>query len=310
MNMRHITLALCLGVTATAAMAQSLLDGEWKTYRNARFGFEVPYPAAFTQQPASDNGDGVVMTWKGNTEVRVWGQHNATNAQDVERVATLPPNSATQDNYFTPNDTTVIAEGATTDQRRYFVQTQLSPATGVVITTQALYPAALRDEMEMALMNMMSGFRMSLPGVGTYFANPKWTAYHNERLGFTVPHPTGTTTSAEHADGNGATLTWGDGEATLRCYGMHSDPGAKASEVLDAMTDEIDEVTAEQKIKGDQLVLRQGHLGDRANWDFVRIARVAGDGSTLVLSMEYRVEYQELVLPVVQEMAERLAQAD
>jgi hypothetical protein len=55
--LRSVIIALCLGCSAVAGIAQSGLG--WVPYQNDRFGFELRMPAAvFTDHRAAEAGDG------------------------------------------------------------------------------------------------------------------------------------------------------------------------------------------------------------------------------------------------------------
>ncbi len=65
---------LTLAPTTTTALPPTQAD--FQTYINARFGYRIAYPANFTPQGESDNGDGQVFTGRDDAELRVWGGYN------------------------------------------------------------------------------------------------------------------------------------------------------------------------------------------------------------------------------------------
>ncbi len=67
-------LVLTLAPTTTTALPPA--QAGFQTYINARFGYRIAYPADFTPQGESDNGDGQVFTGRDDAELRVWGSHN------------------------------------------------------------------------------------------------------------------------------------------------------------------------------------------------------------------------------------------
>jgi hypothetical protein len=65
---------LTLAPTTTTALTPA--QAGFQTYTNARFGYRIAYPADFTPQGESDNGDGQVFTGGDDAELRVWGGYN------------------------------------------------------------------------------------------------------------------------------------------------------------------------------------------------------------------------------------------
>ncbi|QUW00699.1 hypothetical protein J8C02_04165 [Chloracidobacterium sp. MS 40/45] len=76
---RLVGLVLCgwvLTFAPTAATTPSRTQPGFQTYTNTRFGYRIAYPADFTPQGESDNGDGQVFTGGDDAELRVWGGYN------------------------------------------------------------------------------------------------------------------------------------------------------------------------------------------------------------------------------------------
>lgn len=54
----------------------------WPTYVNARFGYQICYPAKVLRpQPEADNGDGRRFTGAGGAELLVFGQFNVNDSR-------------------------------------------------------------------------------------------------------------------------------------------------------------------------------------------------------------------------------------
>jgi hypothetical protein len=75
-NLRHIIYAIALSVIlggCTTTPSFKISNQTWKLYKNARYGFEFPYPSTWKSVP-SDNGDGIVfISPRNNTvEIRSW----------------------------------------------------------------------------------------------------------------------------------------------------------------------------------------------------------------------------------------------
>lgn len=61
-----------------AALAASAPTADWQTYVNARFGFEICYPASvLIPQSEADNGDGQTFTSDDGAQLKAFGTHNA-----------------------------------------------------------------------------------------------------------------------------------------------------------------------------------------------------------------------------------------
>ncbi len=65
-------------VAALLAVGPRLAAAEpWNTYANARFGYDICYPAnLLTPQEAADNGNGRQFTSSVGATLRVWGNYN------------------------------------------------------------------------------------------------------------------------------------------------------------------------------------------------------------------------------------------
>ena len=67
------TIALSAGIAAQESSAQE----RWATYRNARFGTSVEYPARFRPGRPPENNDGLSFTAADGATLSVWGSLNA-----------------------------------------------------------------------------------------------------------------------------------------------------------------------------------------------------------------------------------------
>jgi len=78
---RSFAAALSISFLCVPAVAA---DHQWDVYANARFGYEICYPAdLLTAQPEADNGDGRKFTGTSGAELAVWGRYNVL-AQDMD----------------------------------------------------------------------------------------------------------------------------------------------------------------------------------------------------------------------------------
>lgn len=70
---------LVLGAATLCLITGARGADRYRTYRNARFGYSVLYPANLVSpRPESANGDGrVFKSSDGKTTLTVWGEHNA-----------------------------------------------------------------------------------------------------------------------------------------------------------------------------------------------------------------------------------------
>ncbi|RAK65800.1 hypothetical protein DLM85_13865 [Hymenobacter edaphi] len=68
-----------LPATVVVGLAFQAPPVDYHTYRNARFGYSIPYPAALVRpQPEAPNGDGRrFVSADGATTLTVYGSHNA-----------------------------------------------------------------------------------------------------------------------------------------------------------------------------------------------------------------------------------------
>ncbi|MBD2432833.1 MULTISPECIES: hypothetical protein [Fischerella] len=92
-----IALSIVLGgCTTTPGFHNS--NHTWKTYRNARYGFEFPYPGTWKSLP-SDNADGIVFISPRNNavEIRSWAgmQLPEDITQDKTGKTSINPNFTT-----------------------------------------------------------------------------------------------------------------------------------------------------------------------------------------------------------------------
>ena len=83
---------LVCGVTLGAALLgcsppPTPQASSWETYRNARFGFEFPYPNNWVAAQAPANGDGQVFSDPQNSavEIRGWAGYNLPAATGKQR---------------------------------------------------------------------------------------------------------------------------------------------------------------------------------------------------------------------------------
>lgn len=66
------------GLLLCASLGVAGAQEAYRTYRNARFGYEVRYPAFLTMDPPPENGDGRMFhSSDGNIQLMVWGSLNA-----------------------------------------------------------------------------------------------------------------------------------------------------------------------------------------------------------------------------------------
>lgn len=78
---RSFAAALSISFLCVPALAT---DHQWDVYANARFGYEICYPAdLLTAQPEADNGDGRKFTGTSGAELAVWGGYNVLE-QDMD----------------------------------------------------------------------------------------------------------------------------------------------------------------------------------------------------------------------------------
>uniref|UniRef100_A0A9E7ZRH2 Uncharacterized protein n=1 Tax=Bosea sp. NBC_00436 TaxID=2969620 RepID=A0A9E7ZRH2_9HYPH len=80
---RALSAALIVVGAGASALAA---DHAWNIYANARFGYEICYPAdLLVTRFESDNGDGVVLSSKSGAELRVWGGYNVLE-EDMDTI--------------------------------------------------------------------------------------------------------------------------------------------------------------------------------------------------------------------------------
>ena len=80
---RSFAAALSISFLCVPAVAA---DHQWDVYTNARFGYEICYPAdLLTAQPEADNGDGRKFTGTSGAELEVWGGYNVLE-QDMDAI--------------------------------------------------------------------------------------------------------------------------------------------------------------------------------------------------------------------------------
>jgi hypothetical protein len=80
---------LTLAPTTTTALTPA--QAGFQTYTNARFGYRIAYPADFSPQGESDNGDGQVFTGGDDAELRVWGGYKRSWGNTCQRPAGRTP---------------------------------------------------------------------------------------------------------------------------------------------------------------------------------------------------------------------------
>ncbi|MGN6768196.1 MAG: hypothetical protein ACTHJY_23900 [Rhizobiaceae bacterium] len=89
---RSFAAALSISFLCVPAVAA---DHRWNVYANARFGYEICYPAdLLTAQPEADNGDGRKFTGTSGAELAVWGGYNVLEQDADAIVADLPGENA------------------------------------------------------------------------------------------------------------------------------------------------------------------------------------------------------------------------
>jgi serine/threonine-protein kinase len=74
---RALLAAATITLSAGIAAQQSTAQESWATYRNARFGTTVEYPARFRPGRPPENDDGLSFTAADGATLSVWGSFNA-----------------------------------------------------------------------------------------------------------------------------------------------------------------------------------------------------------------------------------------
>lgn len=151
-------LATLLALTAFLITA---IAADWTTYGNARYGFSVDYPAnLFTQQQASDNGDGITLKSEdGAIEFRAYAFNNGDelSMRDVRDIL-LQNMDGRSITYKRIKGSWMVISGyerSGGDTRDIFYQRIQSSRDGTRFSVfEIIYPETRRDEVDRLIRRM------------------------------------------------------------------------------------------------------------------------------------------------------------
>ncbi|MBD2253631.1 hypothetical protein [Nostoc parmelioides] len=80
-------IALLLILYACSTPVFNVTDITWKTYKNARYGFEFPYPSNWNALATPTNADGVVLVSpkRNSVEIRAWASNQLIESPTSEK---------------------------------------------------------------------------------------------------------------------------------------------------------------------------------------------------------------------------------
>ncbi|MBD2441096.1 hypothetical protein [Nostoc sp. FACHB-110] len=82
-NSKNIAGAIALSwLLSGCSKPFSVLDTQWQTYSNPRYGFEFPYPSNWTVLATPDNQDGIALVSPRSqtVQIRAWASNRLANA--------------------------------------------------------------------------------------------------------------------------------------------------------------------------------------------------------------------------------------
>ncbi len=135
-----------LMLAPTAATTLPSTQTGFQTYINARFGYRIAYPADFTPQGESDNGDGQVFTGRDDAELRVWGGYNVlreTPASAMREALRHCAENQRQVTYRTVGKGFFVVSGYESDGARIFYLKKIVRPS-LQIGFEFVYPASQR----------------------------------------------------------------------------------------------------------------------------------------------------------------------
>lgn len=146
-----------LTIVSFFAFSQAIFaQANYKTYRNARYGFSISYPSALLKpQGEADNGDGQIFTGTG-AEMRVFGSNMLLNETLLKEFNALIKSRAgvtyktRQRNFFVVS---AISDG------KIFYQKTIARKDGSYITFMIEYDESKRAVYDKAVTRMVKSFR-------------------------------------------------------------------------------------------------------------------------------------------------------
>ncbi len=151
---------LTLAPTTTTALVPA--QAGFQTYINARFGYRIAYPADFTPQGESDNGDGQVFTGGDDAELRVWGGYNVlreTPASAMREALRHCAENQRQVTYRTVGRGFFVVSGYESDGARIFYLKKIVRPS-LQVGFEFVYPASQRTRYDRAVGVIASSLRL------------------------------------------------------------------------------------------------------------------------------------------------------
>lgn len=153
--------ALCFLLTASAlpALATSDESQEQRVYINARFGYELVYPALLAPLGEADNSDGQrFVSQDGQVGLRVWGSHNVFGDSLralFERERQAPDRTVT---YGLIRDRFFVLSGFAGEDI-FYLKTIHDTQTDTFATFLFTYPGQRKTEFDPAVSMLAASFR-------------------------------------------------------------------------------------------------------------------------------------------------------
>ncbi len=151
---------LTLAPTTTTALVPA--QAGFQTYINARFGYRIAYPADFTPQGESDNGDGQVFTGGDDAELRVWGGYNVlreTPASAMRETLRHCAENQRQVTYRTVGKGFFVVSGYESDGARIFYLKKIVRPS-LQVGFEFIYPASQRARYDRAVGVIANSLRL------------------------------------------------------------------------------------------------------------------------------------------------------
>jgi hypothetical protein len=151
--MKKLSVLFLITVLSIAAAAQT----KYKTYRNARFGYAISYPADLLKpQGEAQNGDGQVFT-SDEAEMRVFGSNMLVNETLLKEFnAVIAEFGAENVTYKTYRKNFFVVSGVK-DGKIFYQKTMAK--NGAFITFMTEYDESARGVYDKAVAQMVKSFR-------------------------------------------------------------------------------------------------------------------------------------------------------
>ncbi|MFQ3581732.1 MAG: hypothetical protein SNJ67_13105 [Chloracidobacterium sp.] len=150
------------GLVPTPIVAQDLPQARFQTYTNTRFGYHILYPADFTAQGESDNGDGQAFTNSDGAVLSVWGGYNVLGekpAEALRRELQRCAQSRRQITYRRTGKTFLVISGYEADGQQIFYLKKLM-RSDVQIGFELVYPIAHRARYDREVVTIANSLRL------------------------------------------------------------------------------------------------------------------------------------------------------